>query len=32
MAKRTDALLATAFCAAVVLVMGVLPSVFLGLI
>jgi NADH-quinone oxidoreductase subunit N len=32
MAKRTDAMLATAICAAAVLMMGVLPSVFLGLI
>jgi NADH-quinone oxidoreductase subunit N len=31
-AKRTDAMLATAICAATVLMMGVLPSVFLGLI
>lgn len=31
-AKRTDALVATAICAAAVLLMGILPNVFLGLI
>jgi len=32
MAKRTDAMPATTICAAAVLMMGLLPSVFLGLI